>query len=69
METVKKLFQDRWPELHSDKIIMSLRAIPSDAALMITDEQLDELVRSIASTLDDLADMVREETMKGDRYG
>jgi hypothetical protein len=58
---MKKLFQDRWPNLHSDKIRIALRTVPSDIALTITEEQLDELVRNIAKTMDDVADIVRND--------
>lgn len=53
-------FQERWPDLHSDKVRRALRCLPADVAVAMPDEWLDATVRQIAAGMDEIADIVRK---------
>ena len=52
-------FQQRWPDIHSDKVRRAIRCIPADVAIAMPDEWLNQTVRQIAAEMDRVADDVR----------
>lgn len=59
-------FQERWPEIHSDKVKRAVRCIPTDVALSMPTEWLDETVRSIVREMEFVADEVSKFYKKED---
>ncbi len=62
MDTLQ--FQQRWPEIHSDKVRAAIRCIPADVAVAMPDEWLDATVRGIVSGMDKAVDRAIERAMK-----